>query len=326
MPGLFQLSTGEVSLLNLFLTILRDHDLSGAEFTGPEEICGVVVVDEIDLHLHATHQYEVLPKLMAMFPKVQFVVTSHSPLFVLGLERALGEDGFQLYRLPEGESISPEDFGEFDDAYGSFTATQRHAREIQEAVGRAQKPLVYVEGDTDKRYLEAAIEKLGLDDIGSKIEIRDVGDGGGEKNLNIAWKGLKKLAGIRQPVALLFDCDVNVSAENWPESEARVFRRKIERIDAHPIQKGIENLFGRETLDRAREAKRAFIDVVGEHKETMRGEDKSIPETWTVNRDEKTNLCDWLCENGTLSDFDCFRPTLEMLEDIFIGQPAVETS
>ena len=82
-PNIFQLSSGETSLLNLFLSILRDFDLCGAAFSNASEIRGIVVVDEIDLHLHAVHQYEVLPNLLHMFPNVQFVVTTHSPLFVL---------------------------------------------------------------------------------------------------------------------------------------------------------------------------------------------------------------------------------------------------
>ena len=90
-PNIFQLSSGEVSLLDLFLSILRDFDMCGATFSTAEDVRGIVVVDEIDLHLHAVHQYEVLPKLMKMFPNVQFVVTTHSPLFVLGMSKLFGK-------------------------------------------------------------------------------------------------------------------------------------------------------------------------------------------------------------------------------------------
>ena len=98
-PNIFQLSSGETVLLDLFLSILRDFDLSGATFNNAAEIRGIVVVDEIDLHLHAVHQHEILPSLMRMFPKVQFVVSTHSPLFVLGMVQTFGEDGFALYSV-----------------------------------------------------------------------------------------------------------------------------------------------------------------------------------------------------------------------------------
>ena len=55
--------------MNLFLSVLRDFDLCGALFSNAEDIRGVVVVDEIDLHLHAVHQHEVLPALIKMFPR-----------------------------------------------------------------------------------------------------------------------------------------------------------------------------------------------------------------------------------------------------------------
>lgn len=47
---------------------------------------GIVMVDEIDLHLHPKWQLSVLPTLSAALPKIQFIVTSHSPLVVGSLE------------------------------------------------------------------------------------------------------------------------------------------------------------------------------------------------------------------------------------------------
>ena len=191
-PNVFQLSAGEVSLLNLFLSILRDYDLIGTPFTSAEEISGIVIIDEIDLHLHAVHQYEVLPKLMAMFPKVQFVVTSHSPLFVLGLKQVLGEQGFGLYELPSGASISAEGFEEFGEAYRAFSKTRQHSEAVQSAIKDAQKSLVFVEGKTDVQYLRRAAELLGFQGIIDDFEI-DAADG--DKNLDHLWKVLSRIKG-----------------------------------------------------------------------------------------------------------------------------------
>jgi predicted ATP-binding protein involved in virulence len=41
---------------------------------------GVVLIDEIDLHLHPQWQRKILTKLKSIFPKIQWIVTSHSPL------------------------------------------------------------------------------------------------------------------------------------------------------------------------------------------------------------------------------------------------------
>ena len=47
---------------------------------------GIVMVDEIDLHLHPTWQMTVLPTIAHALPNIQFIVTSHSPLIVGSLE------------------------------------------------------------------------------------------------------------------------------------------------------------------------------------------------------------------------------------------------
>ena len=295
---------------------LRDYDLTESQFTQAGDISGIVVVDEIDLHLHARHQCEILPKLMKMFPKVQFIVTSHSPLFVLGLQAIFGENGFGLYHLPEGQPISPEEFSEFRAAHQAFAKTRRHSDDIRAAVKEAQKPVVLVEGTADVKYLERAMTLLDPDELSNRIEVKEVGEGGGGSNLKKVWNGLKLVSGIRHPVVILHDCDAVVNDAR----EGNVFRRRIKCQKDHPISKGIENLLSRMTLQGAIEHKPSFIDKTLEHEKTERGQTVTVPEAWVVNKDEKTNLCNWLCENGTAEDFQHFRPVLEMLSGILDGE------
>jgi predicted ATPase len=49
---------------------------------------GIVMIDEIDLHLHPKWQMTVLPTIAQALPKIQFIVTSHSPLVVGSMESA----------------------------------------------------------------------------------------------------------------------------------------------------------------------------------------------------------------------------------------------
>lgn len=44
------------------------------------DLSGVVMIDDIDVHLHPKWQREVVPNLAKTFPKLQFIITSHSPL------------------------------------------------------------------------------------------------------------------------------------------------------------------------------------------------------------------------------------------------------
>lgn len=49
----------------------------------PHEMQGIVLIDEIDAHLHVSLQRKILPFLNNLYPKIQFIVTTHSP-FVIG--------------------------------------------------------------------------------------------------------------------------------------------------------------------------------------------------------------------------------------------------
>ena len=309
-PNIFQLSSGETSLLNLFLSILRDFDMYGAPFTRIEDVRGIVIVDEIDLHLHAIQQYEVLPALIKMFPRVQFIVTTHSPLFILGMNRAFNEGGFALYRLPKGQPISPEEFSEFGSAYQYLTKTRQFSDDIQRAIVNAKKPIVFMEGKTDVKYLQRAAKLLKKKVILDIIEINE-GDGFGNLD-NIGKRINAKLAeAISQKIILLYDCEKLKSYET-----GNVFKRNIPKQENHPLDKGIENLFGKATLEKAREYKPAFIDIIGEQENSIRGKPETIPEKWKIHDKEKLNLCNWLCENGTAEDFKHFQTIFELLEEI----------
>ncbi|WP_462146229.1 AAA family ATPase [Pseudoalteromonas gelatinilytica] len=70
---------------------------------------GIVLIDELDLHLHPKWQREIIGSLRTSFPKVQFIVTTHSPFIIQSLERG------EVLDLSNGPSLSPE----FDNALNS---------------------------------------------------------------------------------------------------------------------------------------------------------------------------------------------------------------
>ena len=47
-----------------------------------EDTSGVVVIDEIDLHLHPQWQQTIISDLNTIFPKIQFIVSSHAPAVI----------------------------------------------------------------------------------------------------------------------------------------------------------------------------------------------------------------------------------------------------
>lgn len=61
---------------------------------------GVVLIDEIELHLHPTIAMEILPRLQRAFPRLQFIVSTHSPLVITNFDQTNGDsEDNRLYKL-----------------------------------------------------------------------------------------------------------------------------------------------------------------------------------------------------------------------------------
>jgi AAA domain, putative AbiEii toxin, Type IV TA system len=67
-------------LIGHLCTVAPDH-------TPIDGLSGIVLIDEIDLHLHPAWQRTIVPALAAAFPKIQFVMTTHSPLIANTLRK-----------------------------------------------------------------------------------------------------------------------------------------------------------------------------------------------------------------------------------------------
>lgn len=83
---LFELSDGFRSILSLVFEIIRHmqaiyqtNDLFNEDYT-QVKMPGVVLIDEVDAHLHPNWQQEIGFTLTRLFPNIQFIVTTHSPL------------------------------------------------------------------------------------------------------------------------------------------------------------------------------------------------------------------------------------------------------
>jgi len=74
-----QLSDGEKCLMAMIGDLARRLALANPMRANVLEGEGVILIDEIDLHLHPKWQRMVIPKLMAVFPNCQFLISTHSP-------------------------------------------------------------------------------------------------------------------------------------------------------------------------------------------------------------------------------------------------------
>ncbi|NTU45843.1 MAG: AAA family ATPase [Chlorobiaceae bacterium] len=73
------LSVGETCFIALIGDIARRLAIANPRKQNPLEGEGVILIDEIDLHLHPAWQRKAVINLTKVFPNVQFVVTTHSP-------------------------------------------------------------------------------------------------------------------------------------------------------------------------------------------------------------------------------------------------------
>lgn len=79
-----ELSDGYRTMLALVMDLARRMAVANKHIEWPEgqtvlHSPGIVLIDEVELHLHPSWQQTVLPTLLNIFPNVQFIVTTHSP-------------------------------------------------------------------------------------------------------------------------------------------------------------------------------------------------------------------------------------------------------
>ena len=74
-----QLSDGEKCTLALLGDIARRVAMANPCRDNPLEGNGVVLIDELDLHMHPAWQRKILSVLQELFPNIQFLITTHSP-------------------------------------------------------------------------------------------------------------------------------------------------------------------------------------------------------------------------------------------------------
>jgi len=79
-----QLSSGYQSVMVWVADLLARMSERQPHVTKLEDFEAIVLVDEVGLHLHPKWEYSIMKKLRTWFPKIQFIVTTHSPILLMG--------------------------------------------------------------------------------------------------------------------------------------------------------------------------------------------------------------------------------------------------
>lgn len=96
-----QLSDGEKCTMALFGDLARRLTIANPNLDNPLLGEGVVLIDEIELHMHPFWQRNVVGKLRETFPNIQFIITTHSPIVLSEID-----DEFNIYFLQNKEASS----------------------------------------------------------------------------------------------------------------------------------------------------------------------------------------------------------------------------
>ncbi|RGV57250.1 DUF2813 domain-containing protein [Bacteroides intestinalis] len=109
---------------------------------GNADSSGVVLIDELDLHLHPSLEQEVLQRFMNTFPNIQFIVSTHSPLVISNLntqeKNASGDSRNRVYRMVMGQKkpdILPNMFGvDYSTSMSDFMNTPSRNLQVKELI------------------------------------------------------------------------------------------------------------------------------------------------------------------------------------------------
>ncbi len=87
--GIDQLSDGYKTMLGLAMDLSIRMAIANPDLSNPLATGSIVLIDEVDLHLHPRWQQRVISDLLRTFPKTQFILTSHSPILVESVNNLL---------------------------------------------------------------------------------------------------------------------------------------------------------------------------------------------------------------------------------------------
>ena len=175
-----KLSAGYQSLLWMVMDLAYRVCMLNPELESRDQIMGIVLIDEIDLHLHPKWQWNVIDALQKTFAGVQFIIATHSPIVISASKDA------NLILLDGNGTVSY-----LPDCYGYEVEDVLRFR--QESVSRPKKVKMLVD------EIDNAIDDTNFDKAEYSLErLKEVlGDDNSE---------YKKMAGMISDAKLIEEC------------------------------------------------------------------------------------------------------------------------
>ena len=155
------LSDGERGVVAMVLDLTRRLAQANPKMQDPAaEAEAVVLIDEIELHLHPGWQRRIVGKLTETFPKCQFIATTHSPQVIGEVDR----DRIQI--IADGEVYSPtHSFGvDSSRVLEEIMDTPPRAVEIEELLTKISEEIGKLRFNNARGLLAQLVDRLGEND------------------------------------------------------------------------------------------------------------------------------------------------------------------
>lgn len=152
------LSSGYQAVLDIILDIImrmQNQTQRSFDFNLP----GIVLIDEIETHLHLELQKNIMPFLTTIFPNIQFIVTSHSPFILNSIRNVVIYDLEKNLLVENGLDNVPYD-GIVEGYFGADKLSDALKQKFEK-----YKTLVKKKCLSDEELNEVAELELYLDDI-----------------------------------------------------------------------------------------------------------------------------------------------------------------
>ncbi|CAA6814373.1 MAG: Putative ATP binding protein SugR [uncultured Sulfurovum sp.] len=125
---------------------------------------GIVLIDEVENHLHVELQKNILPLLTNFFPNIQFIVTTHSPFVLQSIENSV------VYDLERKESLSGEKLNKatYSDIVKNYFEVDSEFSEVLESdikkyqnlVKKFENKNLTIEGEKELLDLDIKLDKI----------------------------------------------------------------------------------------------------------------------------------------------------------------------
>lgn len=153
--GLNELSDGYSSVLAILTELILRME---SKNINAYDMQGIVLIDEIETHLHVELQKRILPFLSSFFPKIQFIVTTHSPFVLSSLPNAIICDLEKKFITEDLSAYS------YDALIESYFDTDKYSSEMKNKIDRFEELSLLSEKSSQEEFeylkLKSYLKKL----------------------------------------------------------------------------------------------------------------------------------------------------------------------